>query len=295
LRLLGPKGYIPNMSRTSDFYLAFVSVALSLLVAVALSAEVSPAASDLPSNQQVLALLTETIDWYRYRTIERQIATEPGDLVFVEDNRPIAAQIVQLSFDCARALAAISPAGNQGSAAMASGSLPELAHFAQQENNAELASRQAIQEIEEIKKKLVAARGADRRKLRAALDTTQSRLDLLQAGLASLHEVVEFVRASVGRQTGDLQSSIDDLAKTVPDVTSPTAVRPQMSNDDVASIGKTRDSGILGLSSEVSALGRKLRILDDEIGRTDKLRQSTDDLRSLFLAYIQKRFPAGVE
>jgi hypothetical protein len=53
--------------------------------------------------------------------------------------------------------------------------------------------------------------------------------------------------------------------------------------------------GILGLSSEVSALGRKLRILDDEIGRADKLRQSTGDLRSPLLACATKRFPAGAD
>src|SRR5271166_1089581 len=96
---------------------------LPAAIAVGLSAEVSPAASDLPSNQQVVAFLTESIDWYRHRAIARQIATEPVDLVFLEDNRPVAAQIVQLSFDFARAdasVAATSPAGDQkGSTAIA--------------------------------------------------------------------------------------------------------------------------------------------------------------------------------
>ena len=77
------------------------------LLAVGLSAEVSPGLSDLPSNQRVLAFLTQTIDWYRHAAIERQIATEPVDLAFLEDERPIALQIVQLSFDFARADAAI--------------------------------------------------------------------------------------------------------------------------------------------------------------------------------------------
>ena len=76
---------------------------LPAVITIGLSAEVSPAASDLPANQQVIAFLTESIDWYRHRAIERQIATEPGDLVFLEDNRPVAAQIVQLSFAFARA------------------------------------------------------------------------------------------------------------------------------------------------------------------------------------------------
>src|SRR5271165_4558194 len=72
------------------------------IVTVGLSAQVSPAASDLPSNQQVIAFLTDSIDWYHHCAIEGQIAIEPVDLVFLEDSRPGAAQILQLSFDFAR-------------------------------------------------------------------------------------------------------------------------------------------------------------------------------------------------
>lgn len=261
-----------------------------------ISAQVSPPAPDLPSDQQVLAFLTESIDWYRHRAVEEQLATEPVDLVFLEDNRPVAAQIVQLSFDFARAdasLAATFQAGKQkASAAIASGSSPDLAHFVQLESNADSASRQANQEVETIKNKLVTARGAERRTLQAALDVTQRRLELLQAGAASLRELVEFVQATGGRQS-DLASSIEDLARTVPEVTNATAVRSRTQNAELASLAKPRDSGILGLSSEVSALGRKLRILDDEIGRTDKMRQSSDDVRNPLLAYVNKRFPTS--
>jgi hypothetical protein len=269
------------------------------VLTVGLSAEVSPSASDLPSNQQVLAFLTESIDWYRHRAVEGQLATHPVDLVFLKDNRLIAAQVVQLAFDFARAdasLVAASEAGSQrGSAAIASESSPELAHFVQLENNADLASRQVSQDVETIKKKLASARGAERRRLQAALDVTQSRLDLLQAGLASLRELVQFVQASEGRQAGDLASSIDELARSVPDVAGPAAVRLPTQNSEIPSVAKPEDSGILGLSGQVSALGRKLRILDDEIARTDRLRQSSNNLRSPLLAYVNKRFPIGGE
>src|SRR5271165_3582186 len=272
---------------------------LPALIAVGLSAEVSPPASDLPSNQQVIAFLTESIDWYRHRALERQIATEPVDLVFLEDNRPVAAQIVQLSFDFARAdasVAATSPAGDQkGSTAIATGSSPDLAQFVQLENDAELGRRQATEEIEAIKKKLPTASDDERRKLQAELDATQSRLDVLQAGSATLHQLVEWLRAFAGRETGGLASTIDDLARTVPEVTSPTAVALQPQNSPSSSLPKPPDSGILTLSSEVSALGRKLSVLDDEIRRTDKLKQSSDDLRSPLLACINKRLPAVAE
>jgi hypothetical protein len=41
------------------------------IITVGLSAQLLPVASDLPSNQQVIALLTESIDWYRNCATER--------------------------------------------------------------------------------------------------------------------------------------------------------------------------------------------------------------------------------
>jgi hypothetical protein len=270
---------------------------LLVVLAAGLSAEVSPAVSNLPSNQQVLAFLSESIDWYRYCAIERQVATEPGDLVFLEDNRPVAAQIVRLSFDFARADASIqatSPAGTRKeSSAIATGSSPDITKFIQLESNAELQERKANQEIEAIKKSLQTASDADRRKLRAALHAAQSRLEVLQAGSATLHQLVEFMRAPAGRETGDLASNIDDLARTVPDVTSPTAVESQTQNSAPSLPAQPENSGILALSSKVSALGRKLNLLDDEIRRIDKLRQSSDDLRGPLFASIVNRYQAS--
>src|SRR5215469_2186413 len=79
------------------------SLAGPAVIAVGLSAQVSPATSDLPSNQRVIAFLTESIDWYHHCAIEHQMATEPVDLVFLEDSRSNAGEILQLSFDFARA------------------------------------------------------------------------------------------------------------------------------------------------------------------------------------------------
>jgi len=267
------------------------------MITVAVS-QVLPAGSDLPSNQQVIAFLTESIDWYRHCAIERQIATDPVDLVFLEDNRPGAAQILQLSLDFARADAhpsASAQANSQkGSTAIATGS-PDLAQFVQLEDKTELQRRQASAEIEVINNKLKTARGADRRELQAALEATQSRLDVLQAGLVTLRQSIEFVQAFTSHETGDLASSIEDLARTVPAVTSPTTVTSQPQTSVATLPAKSSDSGIVTLSSEVSALGRKLRILDDEIRHTENLRQFSDELRSPLVASINKRLPAVAE
>jgi small-conductance mechanosensitive channel len=214
--------------------------------------------------------------------------------VFLEDNRPIALQITRLSFDFARADAAIaamsaaaSPQQNTGTG---SGSSPDLVQFLQWQSTAELASRQASQEIEDIRKKLLSARGADRRKLQAALEAAQSRVTVLQAGSATLQQLVEFVRGFGIHGSGDLASNTEDLARTVPEVSSPISVPSQSQTSEQPSVAKPIGPGILSLSSEVSALGRKVRILDDEIGRTDTLRLSSDALRTPLLASISRRF-----
>ena len=198
------------------------------MLAVGIRAQVPPAASDIPSDQQVLAFLTESVDWYRHRAAEEQLATEPSDLVFVEDNRPLSTHIVQLSFAFARAHASFAASlqtGNRtASAATASSSSPELAHFTELADKVQLATDKEQQEVETINKELGAAQGAEREMLQAALEVSQRRLDVLQAELASLRELVDFVQVTGSRQT-DMTSSIEDLARTVPDLINPTTVR----------------------------------------------------------------------
>ena len=269
---------------------------ITALITVGLSAQISPAVTDLPSNQQVLAFLTSSIEWYRHCAVEREVATDPVDFVFLQDSREGAAEVVQLSFEFARADAQFSatPAAGGEQSAIATAS-PDLAHLVQLERNTELRRRQTSEEIEVIQKKLKNARAAEQRKLQAALDATQSRLNVLQAGLATLQQSIQFLQGFTTRGPGDFLSSIDDLARTVPDLTSPTKSAAQPQNPPAILPARPADSGILALGSEVSALGRKLSILDDSIRRTEDLRQASDALRNPLLASINKRLPAIAE
>lgn len=272
------------------------SLILLAIMGVCLSAQVSPAAPDLPSNPKIVAFLTESIDWYRHCALERQLTTDPVDLVFLQDNRPSGAEILQFSFDFARASVSFSAPPQaekpKGSTALATGS-PDLAQFLQLENNTELQSRQASEQIAEINESIKTARGTRRRELQAALDATQSRLDVLQAGLATLGQLVEFMQAFTGRESGDLASTIDDLARTVPDLSSQATLRVQTQASSTPLGPRSSDSGILALSSEVSILGKKLTILDDQIRRTESLRQFSEELRTPLLRAIQERLPSA--
>src|SRR5512135_2271529 len=67
----------------------------------------------------IIEYLTETINWYRGTTVEQQIADEPSDVAFLNENRRISGGIVRLAFDFARLVGrneAMQPKGNQGQA-----------------------------------------------------------------------------------------------------------------------------------------------------------------------------------
>jgi hypothetical protein len=51
---------------------------LVVVLTAGISAQISPPASNLPSDQQVLTFLTESIDWYRHSAAEEQLATARG-------------------------------------------------------------------------------------------------------------------------------------------------------------------------------------------------------------------------
>ena len=232
----------------------------------------------LPSKQQVITFLTETIEWYRYFAVERQIAAEPSEFLFFDDNEPVGTQVVRLSFDFARtdaSLAATSQAAPQV-VAIPDAVTSDLQHIVQMEKKADAESELASKELESIKTRLLRARGADRRKLEATLADAQSRLGVLQEHSKSLRNLAEIIQANgVSKpQTADLRSLVEDLARTVPEVSSSSvSVPPRIVLDP-----KPQDSGILGLASDVSMLQAKLRALDEGMQLTNKLAHSSESL-----------------
>ncbi len=76
-------------------------VALSLGTSMAASAQRAPFAR--VDSSQVIHFLNQTIDWYRHRTAEQQLATEPDDVLVLNDNRQLADQVVRLAFEFAQA------------------------------------------------------------------------------------------------------------------------------------------------------------------------------------------------
>src|SRR6202451_1472183 len=61
-----------------------------------LSADTPASTYQLPSNSEVIGFLFQSVNWYHHVYAERQVANEPADLMFLDDNSGIERQIVKL-------------------------------------------------------------------------------------------------------------------------------------------------------------------------------------------------------
>src|SRR5215471_16042100 len=87
-----------------------VGTALIVLGLMPYTASQSPPAKPATASaaiqpSDIIEFLSRTIAWYRQLAVEQQLATEPADLTFMQENRRVAAQVVQLAFEYARAQA----------------------------------------------------------------------------------------------------------------------------------------------------------------------------------------------
>jgi hypothetical protein len=269
------------------------AVACAVVVAAmvgGLSADTPPSAYQLPSNSEVIGYLLESVNWYRHVYTERQIANEPTDLMFLDDNQAIERQIVKLSFEFAKADGTL----ETNAASLHGGTTPsrppsaDLAHFIELKNRNDQLSQQATDEIKNLDKRLNTAKGVDRGKLQAAEEDTQTRLQLLNAVAQGINDLVEFVQSPGEGEghSGHLDSTIDDLAQSIPEVTKPSASSATTPLQETNSRFANSNAGILGLVSDVSAMKHKLHVVDEKIRLTDSLTLSANNLRIPLAGFV---------
>src|SRR6266705_6055959 len=260
-----------------------------------LSADIPQSSYQLPSAAQVIGYLLQSVNWYRHVYTEWQVASDPADLVFVNDNQAIESQILKLSFEFAKADAALAKTASSAHGAATTSAAPssvDLAHFVELKNRNDQVTQQTRADIGKLNEKIASSRKADRKKLKAALDDAQSRLELLQAVTQAVNDLIQFVQTARTAQanTATLDLTIDDLAQSIPELSSPATPLSKLPAQDADSrtSNNWRETGLLGLGSEVSALNRKLRVVDEKIRLTDIFLLSAKNIRAPMSGFITR-------
>jgi hypothetical protein len=276
-------------------HIAACCVIVAITISGDLSADTTQYPYQLPSDAQVVGYLLQSVTWYRHLYTERQVASDPGDLVFLNDNQALESQIVKLSFEFAKAdgaLAKMATTPHDAPATPAAPASADLVHFIKLKNRDDQLIQQTSENIGKLKEKIASARKADRNKLQAALDDAQSRLELLQAVSQGVNDLIQFVQAArtAPANTATLDLTIDDLAQSIPELSSPATPLSKLPGQDADSktSNSWQETGLLGLGSEVSALNRKLRVADEKSRLTDSLLLSAKNIRTPMSGFITR-------
>ncbi|HKT52018.1 MAG TPA: mechanosensitive ion channel family protein [Candidatus Angelobacter sp.] len=291
-------------NKTAFFLLILIAAFLAL--GIAGMAQDNSAGSDATAanGEEIIPFLNQTIEWYRQITVQQQLATEPSDVLFLNDNRQIADQVVRLSFDYARSRAQALNNEAPTSTSGQGGKTSQYQRLADAANKADQQVKTSQQEIDTQRQKLATATGKNRRELEALIAETQSELELFQARRDVLRSMLQFATGASGAAGGgSLSARIDELAKTVP----VASVNPKGTTTDngpaqtntsnnlsvAAKERKEEPTGMLALIEDIISVRRKLTSLEDNIRLTDGLAQTSKDLRTPMLAKVRELTQKG--
>jgi hypothetical protein len=245
-----------------------------------------------PSNTQVVGYLLQSVSWYRHVYSTQPVASGPAGLMLLDDNRAIQLEIVKLSFAFAKADATLQttvPPTNDGPTP-SQPATSDLARFIDLKRRNDQVKQEAIQDIQILNEQIGRAKNSDRQKLKTALESAQRRLQLLEAVAQSIDDLIEFVQSVRSDQAHaeSLDSTIDSLAQSIPEMNNPQVLSAASPFQTANSRSLDGDTGILGLASNVAAMRRNLRVVDEKIRLTNNLTLSAENLRGPLAAFVTR-------
>jgi small-conductance mechanosensitive channel len=236
-----------------------------------------PAQTQAPDPAQIIQFLGRTISWYRQLPVEQQLASQPSDLTYYQENRRVADQVLSVAFEYARSQAQLLARTRQAKSAKPSDT-SGFQGLAQASQEAEQQLQETQAELDSTRAKLTAAPPSKRKVLQAQVAELESEVGLLQARRDAINNMLEFVAASnAGGGRAGLRAQIEELARSVPASLShptgasagETTAEPGQAANAVAK--KPEPTGIWGLATDLVRLSGKLRAISGQISGTKEL------------------------
>jgi small-conductance mechanosensitive channel len=289
----------PVSKRRFVMFAAFLVVCLGSSQALPQNPPVSAPQAALNADN-VVEYLTETINWYRGTAIEQQIANEPGDVAFLNENRRISGEIVRLAFAFARLEERNKSTRPKGDQTQEQAKAPsQNQRLIQAVAKADQQVEQSQNELQSLRQKMATTPTRERPALEALIGETQSELAFRQARREALREILQF-SAGTSSEGADLRTQIEELARSVPaalsggDETSPEHSKTEQTAVSISPPGSRQQTlGIWGLVADLFRLSRKEDTLDQQIQSTDHLLLTAKELRGPLTATLRNLIQSG--
>ena len=279
--------------------------AIWAVLAMAAFAQSSPQQPDEATT--VLRYLNQTVSWYRSVLLQQQMASDPADLVFADNSRTIALQILRLTFDFGHASANLLQAESKSAPsdqAAPQDSTPRSRNMAQLAAAAQARVKQAQEDLDHLERLAQDATGKKLQVLQDQIAEQHSELDLAQARYQTLASFVDFASTSGTSSASGLLGKVNELEKTVPEARSTktepasaaTSASESSSSHATAAIAPgPQNSGILALATDLLTLSRKLRLQREALDNTAALRDQVNTIRAPLIARLRETTKHGEE
>jgi small-conductance mechanosensitive channel len=243
-----------------------------------------PAQNALPpvplDGSVALQHLNQVISWYRHCTTGVQSAGLPIDAIYQDNTQGLGAEVVRLAFQAAKAESALITAQQKATGAQPNAESAQQQNLQQLEANTSTQIDQLQAQIAKLNAQIAGASGSRRGALTSQLDAAQGQLELQKALLDAIQKMASFVENN-GENAGSLEGSINQLAKSIPEILGPAnsaqktaAAAPSSAKPSLANSG-----GLISQAVTLYDYMTSLREVDALIKETEYMRALADRLR----------------
>jgi small-conductance mechanosensitive channel len=238
----------------------------------------------------ILGHLNAAINWYRNASGKVQTVGLPSDELYQDNAQNLAAQVVRLAFESARAEAQLISAANNGAGNDASQNVQtptqeeKLTQFAAQ---VKAKIEQDQTRLDALDKQLASATRSKKQNLPDQREKLQGDLELNKAMQDAVQRMSTFIQNNTEASTNGLQGSINDLARSIPEVLGTASA--QSAAVKAAASAQTLSPSSGGLGGDARAVYDEMR----SIHQLDQLIKETASLRNV-ATNIQKPLRANL-
>jgi TolA-binding protein len=196
--------------------------------------------------------LNQVVRWYRNSTTGSPSVGLPSDTMYQDNTQNLGQQAVRLAFQSAKAEAALI-----GAQPKSAGSAAGAQQTSQAQTLAQLEAKDSAQisdlqtQIDNLNSQIAKASGTHRSNLLSQRGALESELELQKARLEAIQKMASFVESN-GEISGGLEGEINQLARSIPEVTGSAAAGTKTATAPVTAKPSLANSG--GLISEAITL-----------------------------------------
>jgi small-conductance mechanosensitive channel len=258
-----------------------IAAALSCLVAFLIGSAGKGASSPV-DRDAILNHLNAIISWYRDSGSKIQSVGLPSDAIYQDTSQNLAQQAVRLAFQAAQAAAVLVNASDQAAtpaSADASGSSTQQQNLAQ--TLATLKSRidQDQSQLDALNNKIATAPLSKRQNLTAQRDSLQGEIALDQATLDAVQKLATFVESNEESGVGGFSGSINDLARTVPEILGDANAQKAAAKPAATQPTISKSSGLIGQALTLYTELRTMHNIDQLANETGRVHDNAAALR----------------